>query len=612
MFERGRSRGVVALVFVVLGFPAVASAAPSVDITSPALRFDGGERLRFLFEATFKQKPPKSWVLSVKARCVVETKTFVDTGEMPGMLDDVGAGDTTQIETRTFTLEKRLPSTPSSCEFVVRLGKLLDTAPSTVAMFCWNGGQTIDTGRCVSADERARQEEAERKKREKEQQERERAAFRERSKSCSGGDLGACVEVGSMFKNGSGTQKSLAKAEEALVKSCKGNAQGGCDGLDALGVLYQSAEDKKPDLRSALRVFTIACDAKSASACHHLGLLYANGTGTTKDLDKASEFFGRSCEFKHDAGCEELLKLATAYDKGTGLTADATKASALYQRGCDAGDMAACTSLGNFYLDGRAGAPDLSKAELLLAKTCSDLENSAGCEGVVRLAKVYDTGTGTTKNEAKAATLYVQACDVNIADACFAVGEMYQTGRGIAKDTEKATVAFQRACNGGLQKACEALKAVSVPPVETRPESLTTVFASPNEPIVAHDDHQDRANGRRTLGKIVVAGGATVAAASLVFGGLAWSNHQKALDLCKDMVCNSDADRISATDLDDRAASHGRIASVLGGVGGAAIVIGAIVWFTAPPSSTPRRTSAWRIVPVPTSNGAIVSFGGSL
>jgi hypothetical protein len=87
----------------------------------------------------------------------------------------------------------------------------------------------------------------------------------------------------------------------------------------------------------------------------------------------------------------------------------------------------------------------------------------------------------------------------------------------------------------------------------------------------------------------VIAGGAGVAAiaAGALVGWQARSSWQEAHDMCPD-GCSGDT--FAAADaLVDEARARAGVATVLVGVGGAAVTAGAVLWFTAP-RSRPRGT----------------------
>ncbi len=77
--------------------------------------------------------------------------------------------------------------------------------------------------------------------------------------------------------------------------------------------------------------------------------------------------------------------------------------------------------------------------------------------GTVYLARdpVVGRGLGVAKDESKAATLYLRACDASDAPACVSLGLLYSQGRGVKADPAKAHALFDKACNAGFARGCQ-------------------------------------------------------------------------------------------------------------------------------------------------------------
>jgi uncharacterized protein len=123
---------------------------------------------------------------------------------------------------------------------------------------------------------------------------------------------------------------------------------------------------------------------------------------------------------------------------------------------CDAGRAASCTSLGVHYAFGTFGRTrDYGVAQRLLTKACT-LGDPTGCH---ELGVLHQHGRGTVKNAPRAAELYEQACEQQVANACDALRELYERGAdGVAKDENKAALYRQRACAAGYQSDCDPAK----------------------------------------------------------------------------------------------------------------------------------------------------------
>lgn len=118
--------------------------------------------------------------------------------------------------------------------------------------------------------------------------------------------------------------------------------------------------------------------------------------------------------------------------------------------------------------------------------------------------------------------------------------------------------------------------------------------------------------GHKPLGLYVAAGGGAVIAGGLVFGYLAMSKHSDAKNLCSpgtiDMGCANVAD---ATTAENSAKTNGNISTVLVGVGAAAVITGAILYFTSHGDAEgPADQARFQIAPTVTPDGFALTAAG--
>jgi tetratricopeptide (TPR) repeat protein len=117
-------------------------------------------------------------------------------------------------------------------------------------------------------------------------------------------------------------------------------------------------------------------------------------------------------------------------------------------------------------------------------------------------------------------------------------------------------------------------------------------------------------SNKKMLGLIIGGSGLAVAAGGGVFGFLAMGAWGDAKDVCGgELTCANQDDTDRANDLADTASLYGNVSTVMIGVGAAALVTGAVLYFTAPKSGGGDER-AWMLVP--TGDGAMVSFSGAL
>lgn len=120
---------------------------------------------------------------------------------------------------------------------------------------------------------------------------------------------------------------------------------------------------------------------------------------------------------------------------------------------CGRGNAASCFKLAVLYETGTGVSRDHGRAAQFYRKAC-DRGNATGC---FNLGVSYDDGDGVAKDPARAAQLYGQACDAGSAAGCTNLGVMYGKGEGIPRDTTRALGLLQRACDGGAAPGCNNL-----------------------------------------------------------------------------------------------------------------------------------------------------------
>lgn len=89
---------------------------------------------------------------------------------------------------------------------------------------------------------------------------------------------------------------------------------------------------------------------------------------------------------------------------------------------------------------------------------------------------------------------------------------------------------------------------------------------------------------RRKIGMGMAAGGGVAAGVAIYFGLDARSLHSDAVATCPPSAC-SPAEALDAQDKNDRARSHAMIANIGFGAAGAAVAVGAVLWFIGTPES---------------------------
>lgn len=150
-------------------------------------------------------------------------------------------------------------------------------------------------------------------------------------------------------------------------------------------------------------------------------------------------------------------------------------------------------------------------------------------------------------------------------------------------------------------------------PVDANPHEGNDMRPLPTGPGVGATVSPE--GGHKPLGLYVAAGGGAVIAGGLVFGYLAMSKHSDAKNLCGGSVdmCTATGDNLATAQSDESSAkSNGTISTVLVGVGAAAVVTGAILYFTSHGDvERPADETSFQIAPTVTPDGFALTAVGS-
>jgi hypothetical protein len=153
---------------------------------------------------------------------------------------------------------------------------------------------------------------------------------------------------------------------------------------------------------------------------------------------------------------------------------------------------------------------------------------------------------------------------------------------------------------------------ITVPPLEALPAETTLVAATSAEgapasvpPAVAAPETTSQGGTQRTIGLLVAGAGAIGLGVSGVFALIANSKNKDSAQYCGK---GSEANACSSAGVSERddALAAGDAATVALGIGGAAVIAGAVLWLIAPKATPAGGGSAAAIVVVPTIGGAVV------
>jgi hypothetical protein len=183
--------------------------------------------------------------------------------------------------------------------------------------------------------------------------------------------------------------------------------------VDFVNIIDRGLEavDKK-DYKTAVKLFSKACDGGNARGCYNLGFMYENGEGVQQDYSKAAELYTKACDDGSVKGC---YNLGAMYANGKGVQQDYSKAAEFYTKACD-GDSGVCFNLG----------------------------------------LMYANGIEVRRDKVKATEMYSKACDGGYPLGCFGCGVMYEhKEKGTQQDKELALKYYRKACDMGSELGCE-------------------------------------------------------------------------------------------------------------------------------------------------------------
>jgi hypothetical protein len=227
--------------------------------------------------------------------------------------------------------------------------------------------------------------------------------------ACDGKDAQGCLNVAIDYDQGLGTVKDPALAYTAADFACTGKIMNGCK---MVGFALVLGNGVPRDLVTGLDKLERACSGQAWGACLSLGVWYVEGLhGVKKDVAHGQKLLENACSHDEHTACFDLGHyIRTKVVQGS----DATMIDHL-KNACDNGEGGGCNELGLLMQHGEGGlAKDLEAALRQYTKGC-DLDDVLSCRNE---AVMYDLGTGTPKDLAKAGALYDKCCAADNKDCC--------------------------------------------------------------------------------------------------------------------------------------------------------------------------------------------------
>lgn len=163
------------------------------------------------------------------------------------------------------------------------------------------------------------------------------------------------------------------------------------------------------------------------------------------------------------AECIERLETACAKNKAAScaalgahwvLSKQDKRAAAAFTRACELGDMDSCYNLATYLVEGEVVPADPERAFVLFESVCGKRSVRNHVNACVNLGNLYADGPGPMRDEAKAVSLFVEACKAGNSAGCRNAGNHYSAGRGVSKDVARAIHYHELACSKKNSISC--------------------------------------------------------------------------------------------------------------------------------------------------------------
>lgn len=234
---------------------------------------------------------------------------------------------------------------------------------------------------------------------------------------------------------------SLSLAAEAMQPACEDGDSVACLVVAWNAIDNPVGNDPSDTLVRAARSLRGLCDAGLQGACYEFGMILYRNLGVKADPITATYRWEPACNKGHGPSCAAL---ANAFQVGDRVRQDTKKARSFADFGCNLRFPEACFQLG------RLNRSDWSNEETdkWFGRLCED----GHPESCTLLAQRYVRGEAPEPVAGRIIDLFVTACNLNNANACYESARSYQTGP--EADLALAFSFFRSACEAGDVRGC--------------------------------------------------------------------------------------------------------------------------------------------------------------
>jgi TPR repeat protein len=268
------------------------------------------------------------------------------------------------------------------------------------------------------------------------------------------GDVAAQDTLGSLYLSRCQGMFDPAKAIPLLERAA---AQGNTHAQFGLAEAYTRGDGVPPDLKIAASWYEKAAAQGNARAQNNLGLAYESGNGVTKDLARAATLFQAAAE--QDLP-QAAFNLAIMFDLGFGVKQDYAAARKWYQLAAERKDADAEYRLSVFLDQGlggerapvaalrwlkRAAEDGSADAQIKLGLKQPDVPQDPAKEMQYEVASALLAGKGGAADAARAHKILDELVASGYHPALYMLGRMYSTGLGVSKDEAKGLEYYEQA-----------------------------------------------------------------------------------------------------------------------------------------------------------------------
>ncbi|WP_158558880.1 tetratricopeptide repeat protein [Rhodoferax lacus] len=205
--------------------------------------------------------------------------------------------------------------------------------------------------------------------------------------------------------SGSGTIEVLVRKGGSKEDSLQAQAVTGISAStdrrtedEALKAALKAFNEKK--YADAVALLTPLAERNNREAQTLLGQCYQNAYFVSKDYQKSMELYRKAAS---QGSADAQFFIAQQYQEGQGVPGNEATAAEWFRKSSDAGNQRSQYALGIYYLNGRGGLKqDPAKAAELFQKSAT----KGFPHGYMRLAEIYESGTGVTKSQEQAGRWY--------------------------------------------------------------------------------------------------------------------------------------------------------------------------------------------------------------